>query len=92
MKLLTVGLIQDQCHLHNITIHLKIKKYLKQISQLNLFQKQLTKQEDGSIHYLQFQHAIFDTNPFENCIVLGHVLDKNGLKMSKHKGNVVESI
>ena len=34
--------------------------------------------------------AIFDTNPFENCIVLGHVLDKHGLKMSKSKGNVVD--
>ena len=34
--------------------------------------------------------AIFDTNPFENCIVLGHVLDKHGLKMSKSKGNAVE--
>ena len=34
--------------------------------------------------------ALFDTNPFENCIVLGHVLDKHGLKMSKHKGNVVD--
>ncbi|MBE6066302.1 MAG: isoleucine--tRNA ligase [Clostridium lundense] len=34
--------------------------------------------------------SLFDTNPFENCIVLGHVLDKQGLKMSKHKGNVVD--
>ncbi|MDD3223284.1 MAG: isoleucine--tRNA ligase [Clostridium sp.] len=34
--------------------------------------------------------ALFGTNPFENCIVLGHVLDKKGLKMSKHKGNVVD--
>ncbi|MBM7870615.1 isoleucyl-tRNA synthetase [Clostridium pascui] len=34
--------------------------------------------------------SLFDTNPFENCIVLGHVLDKHGLKMSKHKGNVVD--
>ncbi len=34
--------------------------------------------------------AIFDKNPFENCIVLGHVLDKNGKKMSKHLGNVVD--
>jgi len=33
--------------------------------------------------------TVFDTNPFENCIVLGHVLDKNGLKMSKHTGNVL---
>lgn len=34
--------------------------------------------------------AIFDKNPFENCVVLGHVLDKHGKKMSKHLGNVVE--
>ncbi|MDR1209506.1 MAG: isoleucine--tRNA ligase [Clostridiales bacterium] len=32
---------------------------------------------------------IFDRSPFRNCISLGHVLDKNGEKMSKHKGNVV---
>ena len=39
---------------------------------------------------LAISTAIFDTNPFENCIVLGHVLDKSGLKMSKSKGNVVD--
>lgn len=39
---------------------------------------------------LAISTAIFDTNPFENCVVLGHVLDKHGLKMSKHKGNVVD--
>ncbi|MGI6152589.1 MAG: isoleucine--tRNA ligase [Christensenellaceae bacterium] len=33
---------------------------------------------------------IFDQAPFQNCIVLGHVQDKNGQKMSKHKGNVVD--
>lgn len=33
---------------------------------------------------------LFDRAPFENCIVLGHVNDKNGIKMSKHKGNVVD--
>jgi isoleucyl-tRNA synthetase len=38
---------------------------------------------------LAISTAIFDNNPFENCIVLGHVLDKKGLKMSKSKGNVV---
>ena len=32
---------------------------------------------------------LFDRSPFENCLVLGHVQDKNGLKMSKHKGNVL---
>jgi len=33
---------------------------------------------------------VFGETPFENCIVLGHVQDKNGQKMSKHTGNVVD--
>ena len=32
---------------------------------------------------------LFDRNPFENCIVMGLVQDKNGIKMSKHIGNVI---
>lgn len=32
----------------------------------------------------------FGQSPFKNCIVLGHVNDKDGIKMSKHKGNVVD--
>lgn len=34
--------------------------------------------------------VLFKRSPFKNCIVLGHVNDKNGIKMSKHKGNVVD--
>jgi len=33
---------------------------------------------------------LFDRAPFKNCIVLGHVNDKEGRKMSKHIGNVVD--
>ncbi|OOB77000.1 MAG: isoleucine--tRNA ligase [Epulopiscium sp. Nuni2H_MBin003] len=33
---------------------------------------------------------IFDKSPYKNVIVLGHVCDKDGFKMSKSKGNVVE--
>ncbi len=33
---------------------------------------------------------LFDRNAYENVIVLGHVQDKNGQKMSKSKGNAVE--
>ncbi len=33
---------------------------------------------------------MFGKSPFKNCIVLGHVLDKNGIKQSKHLGNVVD--
>ena len=32
---------------------------------------------------------LFDESPYKNVIVLGHVQDKNGRKMSKHIGNVV---
>ena len=39
---------------------------------------------------LAISTLLFDKAPFENCIVLGHVNDKNGIKMSKHKGNVVD--
>ena len=34
--------------------------------------------------------ALFGRTPFENCIVLGHVLDSKGQKMSKSKGNGVD--
>ncbi|MBQ9325765.1 MAG: isoleucine--tRNA ligase [Clostridia bacterium] len=33
---------------------------------------------------------LFDKAPFENCIVMGHVQDAEGHKMSKHLGNVVD--
>ena len=33
---------------------------------------------------------LFDRSPFENCVVLGHVQDAEGKKMSKHLGNVID--
>ena len=33
---------------------------------------------------------LFDCSPFKNCLVLGHVQDADGRKMSKHLGNVVD--
>lgn len=33
---------------------------------------------------------LFEKAPFRNCIVLGLVGDEHGVKMSKHKGNVVD--
>ena len=32
---------------------------------------------------------LFDCSPFQNCVVMGHVQDAEGKKMSKHLGNVV---
>lgn len=39
---------------------------------------------------LSISTLLFDRPPFENCVVLGLVLDEAGLKMSKSKGNVVD--
>ena len=39
---------------------------------------------------LAISTCVFGVEPFNNCIVLGHVQDKDGQKMSKHKGNVVD--
>ena len=36
--------------------------------------------------------SLFGTSPFKNCIVLGHVLDEHGQKMSKSKKNGVDPI
>jgi len=39
---------------------------------------------------LAISTLIFDRAPFKNVIVLGHVQDENGQKMSKSKGNAVD--
>jgi isoleucyl-tRNA synthetase len=39
---------------------------------------------------LAISTLIFDEPSYKNVIVLGHVQDKEGQKMSKHKGNVVD--
>jgi len=35
---------------------------------------------------------VFDKSSYENVLCLGHILDKDGRKMSKHLGNVLEPI
>ena len=39
---------------------------------------------------LAISTCLFDKTSYENCIVLGHVLDEHGQKMSKSKGNGVD--
>jgi len=39
---------------------------------------------------LAISTVLFDKSPYENVVVLGHVQDKDGQKMSKHKNNVVD--
>ncbi|MCD7709555.1 MAG: isoleucine--tRNA ligase, partial [Clostridiales bacterium] len=48
-------------------------------------------QTRGWFHSLMAESTIlFDRAPYENVIVLGHVQDENGQKMSKSKGNAVD--
>ncbi|MCU1668380.1 MAG: ileS [Blastococcus sp.] len=35
---------------------------------------------------------VFDRNPYENVLCLGHILAEDGRKMSKHLGNILEPI
>jgi isoleucyl-tRNA synthetase len=39
---------------------------------------------------LAISTALFNKPAYLNCLSMGHVLDKDGVKMSKHIGNVVE--
>ena len=39
---------------------------------------------------LAISTQLFNCSPFKNCLVLGHVQDADGHKMSKHLGNVVD--
>ncbi len=39
---------------------------------------------------LAISTLLFGRSPFENCLVLGHVQDADGKKMSKHLGNVID--
>ncbi len=48
-----------------------------------------TRPEAGSIPYTPSLPCC-SISPFENVIVLGHVQDENGQKMSKSKGNAVD--
>ena len=49
-----------------------------------------TRRAAGSTPCTSSAILLFDTVAFENCIVLGHVNDEQGRKMSKRLGNVVE--
>ncbi|MGC9780563.1 MAG: isoleucine--tRNA ligase [Candidatus Heimdallarchaeota archaeon] len=39
---------------------------------------------------LAISTALFDKPAYLNCLTMGHVLDKKGVKMSKHLGNIVK--
>ena len=76
--------------MHSIIIHLRIKNCLSSSSRQTSSPRLLTRQEDGSTPCLLSLTLLFNKAPYKNVIVLGHVQDENGQKMSKSKGNAVD--
>jgi len=66
----------------------------KEVFEANFPAQYISEAVDQTRGWFYTLHAIsmllFDRSCFENCIVLGHVQDKDGRKMSKHLGNVVD--
>ena len=76
--------------MHSITIHLKIKKLFESRFPAQ-FISEAVDQTRGWFHSLMAESTLlFNKAPYENVIVLGHVQDENGQKMSKSKGNAVD--
>ena len=68
----------------------EIRTCLKNSSRPSLFPRRWIRPEAGSTSLLAISTLIFNRAPYENVIVLGHVQDENGQKMSKSKGNAVD--
>ena len=83
------GLIPDPCHPVNGIIHLRIKRNLSSISQQIISVKQWIKRAAGSIHSMPSVPFCLIPHSYKNVICLGHILDAEGQKMSKTRGNVV---
>ncbi len=86
----TAGMIPAPCPLLSGTIPLKTRKPLKRTSPANFISEAVDQPRGWFYTLLAISTALFDQSSFENCLVMGHVQDKDGLKMSKHKGNVVD--
>ena len=56
----------------------------------SLFPRRWIRPEGWFYSLLAISTLIFNRAPYENVIVLGHVQDENGQKMSKSKGNAVD--
>ena len=60
------------------------------LSRQILLPKVLTKPEAGFIPFMPLLLLLFDSVAYKTCVINGLVLDKNGNKMSKRLGNVVD--
>ena len=89
-KLSTAGLTPDPCRLHSTTIHLKIKDLFEKQFPADFISEAVDQTRGWFYSLLAISTLIFNKAPYKNVIVLGHVQDENGQKMSKSKGNAVD--
>ena len=86
----TAGLTPDPCHLPSIIIRLKMRICLKAQFPADFISEAVDQTRGWFYSLLAISTLIFNQAPYKNVIVLGHVQDENGQKMSKSKGNAVD--
>ena len=87
----TAGSTPARCPLHSITIPLKTRSCSSSSFRLTSFPRRSTRPAAGSIRCWRSRTLIFQQSALsKTVIVLGHVQDEDGQKMSKSKGNAVD--
>ena len=66
------------------------QEQFKRRSPANFISEALDQTRGWFYTLLAISTCLFDEPSYQNCLVLGLVADKDGIKMSKHKGNVVD--
>ena len=83
--------MQVRCPLPNITIPSRTADWYDQLQFPADFIAEAVDQTRGWFYTLHVLGTLlFDSVAYKNCIVLGHVNDEQGVKMSKRLGNVVD--
>jgi isoleucyl-tRNA synthetase len=76
--------------LHSIIIRLKTKNCSRKQFPADFISEAVDQTRGWFYSLLAISTLIFNKAPYKNVIVLGHVQDENGQKMSKSKGNAVD--
>ena len=86
----TAGSTPVPCRLHSTTIPLRIKELFEQQFPADFISEAVDQTRGWFYSLLAISTLLFNKAPYKNVIVLGHVQDENGQKMSKSKGNAVD--
>ena len=78
------------CRLHSTIIHLRIRNLFEKHFPAEFISEAVDQTRGWFYSLLAISTLIFNKAPYKNVIVLGHVQDENGQKMSKSKGNAVD--